>query len=255
VIPVYFYPRELKLLLYECSIHLESLSKLLQFETDFKYIFIAQVLIEYGAKLFSIIYILKFIFIKTNEALNVRLYIAALFILFGGVIAFMGGIISNIGFHIGGILAFLGILYYRYSPESWDKAINEILTRKYSHTKKLPLDQIESKIEQKFKEEKVYRSSSLSLPKLARSLGISTHQLSEFINEKYQMSFNSFVNQFRIEEARRLLAEATDLNVLEISLEVGFSSRSAFNSVFKNFTGMSPKDFRQKHMKSGKVVV
>ncbi len=93
--------------------------------------------------------------------------------------------------------------------------------------------------------EKPHRQRDLSLPKLAQRLSISTHHLSQIINERLQQNFFEFVNQYRIEEARSMLLDKANINVAEIGFEAGFSSVSAFNTAFKKYTGTSPSQFRR----------
>ena len=93
--------------------------------------------------------------------------------------------------------------------------------------------------------EKPYRQRDLSLPKLAQRLSMSTHHLSQIINERLQQNFFELVNQYRIEEAKSMLIEQANINVAEIGFEAGFSSVSAFNIAFKKYTGMSPSQFRR----------
>ena len=51
----------------------------------------------------------------------------------------------------------------------------------------------------------------------------------------------TYINNIRIEEAQRLLAN-TKLNISEIAYTVGFNSPSTFNKVFKKTTGMTPSE-------------
>ncbi|MCF0063257.1 helix-turn-helix domain-containing protein [Dyadobacter chenwenxiniae] len=93
--------------------------------------------------------------------------------------------------------------------------------------------------------EKVYLDSALSLPVLAQKMSISIHELSYLINEVYGQNFFSFVNGYRIEEAKRLLLseEFEKLNMLGIAFEAGFNSKTTFNTAFKKSTGQSPSEF------------
>ncbi len=97
------------------------------------------------------------------------------------------------------------------------------------------------------KEEKLYLQRDLTLQKLADRLSISSHHLSQIINEKLGQNFFDFINSYRIEEAKRLLMDGRGeaLTILAISEEVGFNSKSSFNSAFKKHTGKTPKQFKQ----------
>jgi AraC-like DNA-binding protein len=94
--------------------------------------------------------------------------------------------------------------------------------------------------------EKPYTDGGLTLPALAARLNVSTHHLSQVINERLGQSFNDFVNSYRVEEAKRKLTDPRlkHYSVLAIAEEVGFNSKSSFNAVFKKQTGMTPSEFR-----------
>ena len=72
------------------------------------------------------------------------------------------------------------------------------------------------------------------------------------INEHLGASFFEYVNQLRIEEAKRLLTETTrsDLHVIEAAYMVGFNNKVSFNTAFKKATGMTPTEYRRNHAKS-----
>jgi AraC-like DNA-binding protein len=95
--------------------------------------------------------------------------------------------------------------------------------------------------------EKPYTDGGLTLPRLAARLSVSTHHLSQVINERLGQSFNDFPNSYRVEEAKRRLADpsAEHFSLLAIAEEVGFNSKSSFNAAFKKPTGMTPSEFRQ----------
>jgi AraC-like DNA-binding protein len=94
-------------------------------------------------------------------------------------------------------------------------------------------------------QEKGYRQEKLSIGKLAKELSIQEYLLRRLINQKLgYRNFNDFVNQYRIEEAKYLLA-TTEMQILNISMEVGFSSIASFNRIFKNFVQTTPTSYRK----------
>lgn len=95
-------------------------------------------------------------------------------------------------------------------------------------------------------EERVYRDSELSLGDLAWRLDIEPHQLSELLNALLGMAFLDFVNSYRVEEAKSILRNDGDRKVLDIALDIGFNSQSAFYNAFKKITGTTPADFRRR---------
>ena len=101
-------------------------------------------------------------------------------------------------------------------------------------------------------QEKTFLNPNISLEKLANTLNASKHHVSQVINEHLGASFFEYVNQLRIEEAKRLLAETTrsDLHVIEAAYMVGFNNKVSFNTAFKKATGMTPTEYRRNHAKS-----
>ncbi|MFC1680836.1 helix-turn-helix domain-containing protein [Pseudomonadota bacterium] len=94
--------------------------------------------------------------------------------------------------------------------------------------------------------EKPYLEGDLVLPQLAQQLGISANYLSQIINEQLQVNFYDFVNGYRVEEAKRLMRNAgqQSTKILNIALDSGFNSKSAFYTAFKKATSMTPTQYR-----------
>jgi AraC-like DNA-binding protein len=92
-----------------------------------------------------------------------------------------------------------------------------------------------------------YRDPDLTLSRLADQLDTTPHKLSEVLNAELSQTFYDFVNGYRVEEVRRRLAdtESTQLNVLTLAMDAGFSSKSTFNQVFKKLTGQTPSTYRK----------
>jgi AraC-like DNA-binding protein len=99
-------------------------------------------------------------------------------------------------------------------------------------------------------EQKKYLDINLSLDFFAEELKISKTYLSRIINSELGINFNDYVNSFRVEEAKQNLLnpEFSNYTLISIGLESGFNSRSAFNSVFKKITGLTPSEFKNKSL-------
>ena len=100
------------------------------------------------------------------------------------------------------------------------------------------------KIQLYLKSEKAFLDESFSLKQLSKQLGIAPHLISMVINSELQQNFYTLVNSYRVEEAKELLLGETRPTIIEIAYASGFQSKSAFNKVFKQFTGQTPSDFR-----------
>ena len=72
---------------------------------------------------------------------------------------------------------------------------------------------------------------------------ITPNYLSKRFRIEIGMSLREYINQLRIEEAKRLLL-STNLSVSDIAVEVGYDNISYFSTVFRKLCGVSPVDWR-----------
>jgi AraC-like DNA-binding protein len=113
--------------------------------------------------------------------------------------------------------------------------------------KGLDVDRVMLQLEQFMTEKKVYKNEDINLADTALSLGISHHQLSQLLNERLSMNFNTYINSYRIEEAKKLLIAYPDRTVLTVAYEVGFNSKSSFYESFTKITGITPVEYRKSY--------
>ncbi|PQJ80149.1 helix-turn-helix domain-containing protein [Polaribacter porphyrae] len=97
------------------------------------------------------------------------------------------------------------------------------------------------------KTEKPYLNPSLTIRNLAEKIKMNPRDLSVLINQHLEKHFFDFINEFRIEEAKKILKnpEKKEFTVLEILYDVGFNSKSSFNTAFKKHTGLTPTQYRK----------
>ncbi len=90
--------------------------------------------------------------------------------------------------------------------------------------------------------------SDLTLPKLAKLVDCSVNHLSQVINAGFGMSFFDYVNRYRVEHAKRMLAETNgdESAILNIAFATGFNSNSAFYAAFRKFVGQTPARYRRR---------
>ena len=97
--------------------------------------------------------------------------------------------------------------------------------------------------------ERPYLDPDLTLPALARKLGLGDKELSYVLNAGLGVGYTDYVNGLRVEEAKRRLRDPAhaEAAVLEVALGAGFASKATFNRVFKRATGQTPTAFRTAH--------
>jgi AraC-like DNA-binding protein len=113
-------------------------------------------------------------------------------------------------------------------------------------------DALISEISQVIREKKLYKQFDINLQLLSAELNSNSSYISQAINHGLGMRFNDYINQFRVEEAKRQLqsSENKHLTIEAISELCGFKSKSTFFRAFKKETGLTPKKFLQNSEKS-----
>lgn len=93
-----------------------------------------------------------------------------------------------------------------------------------------------------------YCQSDFSLERLAAMIGSNSRYVSEAINEGYGKNFRTYLNEYRIKEAMRRLADTEHyggLTIKAISESVGYKSQANFITVFTRMTGMKPSIYQK----------
>lgn len=102
--------------------------------------------------------------------------------------------------------------------------------------------------------ETLYLNSHLTIEDLAQTLGMSTHHVSQIINQAGEVHFYDYINQYRVEAVKARLIDPAyaHLSILALGLDGGFNSKSSFYRVFKQHTGMTPSTYRKQEARKGK---
>lgn len=137
-------------------------------------------------------------------------------------------------------------------PGFFNEMTVAIQNAKYQNTVLLSeeIARADLRLKEMMEKDAFYRDGELRLVDLAAGLGLSLHQTSRYLNEVQKMSFYELVNHYRVQEACRRLISEPDKGVLDIGFEVGFNSKSAFNSQFAKVTGFSPALYRKKYFET-----
>ncbi|SEB44507.1 AraC-type DNA-binding protein [Tenacibaculum sp. MAR_2009_124] len=94
-------------------------------------------------------------------------------------------------------------------------------------------------------EKKMYKKANLNLKELSKELEVTPHKLSQLLNDNMGKSFSQYINEFKIEEAKKLLHRNDNLTLEAIGYESGFSSKSNFYATFKKIVGKTPSEFKK----------
>ncbi len=95
--------------------------------------------------------------------------------------------------------------------------------------------------------EKLFLDPELNVGDLANKLGMHSHQLSKMLNSQLNKNFFEFINDFRVEEFKKLATDPKNkhISILGLAMDAGFNSKATFNRIFKSTTGLTPSDFRE----------
>jgi len=99
--------------------------------------------------------------------------------------------------------------------------------------------------------EKPFLRSKITLNQLASEINISSHHLSQLLNERLDQNFFNFINFYRVEELKKRLEDPKykNLTILGIAFDCGFNSKAAFNRIFKKHTGLTPSAYLRNQKK------
>lgn len=87
-------------------------------------------------------------------------------------------------------------------------------------------------------------SGELTLDEVANHVHLNPAYFSSLFKQSTGSSFKEYLNMVRIEESKRLLAN-TDYTIIDIAIAAGFEDQSYFSRVFKKYTGLTPRQYRQ----------
>jgi AraC-like DNA-binding protein len=128
-----------------------------------------------------------------------------------------------------------------------EDAVFEVVETK---TNNAELDNWKQTISSVMQSQKLYEDAELTLSQLAKQLSTNTSVLSKIINTGFQMNFNDFVNEYRINAMMEKLkaGEQKKQTLLGIAFDCGFNSKATFNRAFKKQTDLSPKEWIEKNV-------
>ena len=157
--------------------------------------------------------------------------------------------------YISGAVVFSFILYLIISILLYRKKTDDLFLlniQKYSGKKIESAEAvlIAEKLEKSMNEKSLYKNPNLNLQDLAREINISSHQLSQFLNNNLNKNFTSFVNEFRINEACKIITSNDKLTLESVGYDVGFNSKSTFFAAFKKHTGTTPLNYQNQALQA-----
>lgn len=100
-----------------------------------------------------------------------------------------------------------------------------------------------------FETTQIYLRPNLSLELLSRNLDIPKRYLPQIFNVYFKVNFYRFIAQYRIEFALNEMRSANGMLTIEsLAYECGFNSKTSFNRYFKEITGLTPREYQDRHL-------
>ena len=118
--------------------------------------------------------------------------------------------------------------------------------------KNLLRKEIDAKLSGIVEGEELYLKRDLTLTSVADRLGIFREELADYIEYRYGMSFQNYINMLRVNYAQKYILSHDGITQKEIAMACGFSGASSFNSAFSKQTGVTPKIWKDRQLESQK---
>lgn len=117
-----------------------------------------------------------------------------------------------------------------------------------SGLQKKDMERIFISLEKIMQEDKLFLEPTLNLKELSIRINIPQHHITQTLNSYANQNFYDYVNAYRIKFFIEKLknGDANNFSLLGLALDSGFNSKSSFNRIFKNFTGFSPSEYKNK---------
>ncbi|MEE9363582.1 MAG: helix-turn-helix domain-containing protein [Cellulophaga sp.] len=198
---------------------------------------------------FKIKHIFKNIFSKKNKVSHSEFWILSIFI--GVSVIWIAFNTTKYTSYIAGALSFSFVFYLLLVLWFFKRNKKIVFFEdqiKYAN-KKIDSSEaiiIKKNLQELMKNKSIFKNPNLKLVDVAGKINILPHQLSQFLNDNLGKSFSLFINEHRIEEAKRLLVEEKKYSREAIGYECGFNSKSTFFTTFKKITGVTPANYKDK---------
>ena len=130
-----------------------------------------------------------------------------------------------------------------------EKVEPPLTSKTYQQLSDERLENIAANIRKEVGEQQLFLDPEFNLKKLAEITDVPQVYISQVLNQHLGKNFYDFINEYRVEAFKQLIADAAHkkYSLLSLALEAGFKSKSSFNNAFKKYTGSTPSDYIKRH--------
>jgi AraC-like DNA-binding protein len=189
--------------------------------------------------------------VSREKATTAELWLVIVYM--ANALIFLAYIIGYFHLYLVGTITFSVVFYvvliFFLSKNNRDTIFQDIPV-KYA-TKKIESTEacvLVDKLDKLMKEKQLYKEANVKLLSIAKELQITPHKLSQLLNDNIGKSLATFLNDYRVEEAKVLLKEKQNLTLETIGFEAGFSSKSNFYATFKKTVGQTPLQYQKQYI-------
>ena len=191
--------------------------------------------------------------VKKEKRLNYQeIWIVSVFS--GVFLIWLAYFTSSYTSYIIGALSFSFVLYLSILLIFYKKKTDYISTEKKEKYADKKINNEEalhllSKIETVLKGEQLYKDPNLTLTQLSKLIHVRAHVLSQLLNDNLDKNFPNFINEYRIDAAKKMLITDNHLKMEVIAENCGFNSTSTFYTAFKSITNTTPGKYAKNELK------
>lgn len=198
--------------------------------------------------------VMGFIGLRLWTILYLTLYLMINFLAGAGTI--LAGDLNALGLlaNYGQLLLISGLLYYGLgggyeSQRVAQQTLEEVGEAKADSRLAYSEEQV-VRVSRHMEQARPYLNSNLRLEDLAHQVSLSPKLLSNLINREFDCNFFEYVNRYRLAEVKAALTdpEQVDTSVLDVALRAGYNSKTTFNRLFKQDTGVTPSQYRKEKL-------
>lgn len=206
---------------------------------------------------------IKNLFSYTSQKITLRwaLFVSvSFFVLYFGlfVLGFTRVFVNNFNFDpmlVGNIILVFYSFAFSIFGYQQDRIYPEeipVIKPKYMHSS-LQISEIEKlkiKLITLMEEKELYKNAELTILDVSQELKLPRHHITQILNDKMGKNFYTFINEYRLEDVKKRLMDPKNdnLTILAIAYDAGFNSKSSFNTLFKDHTGLTPSAYRKAHL-------
>ncbi|WP_347922915.1 helix-turn-helix domain-containing protein [Pontimicrobium sp. SW4] len=158
-------------------------------------------------------------------------------------------LISIVTVFLIGFITILEVHLIKGFSTSFDFTVFQVKKYKNSNLQSQNLEELDERLNILLSQEKIFLTPNLKAEDLADKLAISRHQLTEFLNQELECSFNDLMNKHRVDYVKKdlLNIDKKHLSISGLANEAGFKSTATFYRAFKAQTGFTPSEYIKNH--------